>query len=89
LNKTSIFFSRNTSPERKQEILLLSGLTEAHLIDKYLGLPSFVGKSIAKAFENIINKVNNRLVNWKVKFLSQAGKKRGALNGCGSSNPNL
>jgi hypothetical protein len=45
MNKTSIFFSRNTSQERKQEILMLSRLSEAHRIDTYLGLPSFVGKS--------------------------------------------
>jgi hypothetical protein len=74
LNKTSIFFSRNTSLERKQEILSLSGLTEAHRIDKCLGLPSFVGKFINLAFHDIIDKVAQRLGNWKVKFLSQVGK---------------
>jgi hypothetical protein len=74
LNKTSIFFSRNTSFERKQKILSLSGLTEAHHIDKYLGLPSFVGKSRKLAFHDIIDKVAQRLRNWKVKFLSQAKK---------------
>jgi len=74
LNKTSIFFSRNTSVEKRQEILSLSGLTETHRIDKYLGLPSFVGKSRRLAFHDIIDKVTQRLENWKVKFLSQAGK---------------
>jgi len=74
INKTSIFFSRNTSPERKQEILRLSGLSEAHRIETYLGLPTFVGKSRNLAFKNIIAKVAQRLDNWKVKFLSQAGK---------------
>jgi len=63
LNKTSIFFSRNTSFERKQEILSLSGLTKAHRIDKYLGLPSFVGKSRKLAFHVIIDKVAQRLGN--------------------------
>jgi hypothetical protein len=72
--KTSIFFSRNTSEERRQEILELSGLSEAHRIDTYLGLPTFVGKSRTLAFKNIIDKVTKRLDNWKVSFLSQAGK---------------
>jgi hypothetical protein len=45
LQKTSLFFSRNTSLERKPEILRLSELSESHLIDTYLGLPSFVGRS--------------------------------------------
>jgi hypothetical protein len=59
---------------RKQEILMLSGLTEAHHIDKYLGLPSFVGKSKNEAFKYILEKVSHRLENWKIKFFSQAGK---------------
>jgi ribosome-associated protein YbcJ (S4-like RNA binding protein) len=44
MQKTSVFFSRNTSLERHQEIIHISGLSEAHRIDSYLGLPSFVGK---------------------------------------------
>jgi hypothetical protein len=72
--KTSIFFSRNTTQERRQEILELSGLSEAHRIDTYLGLPTFVGKSRTMAFKNIIDRVTKRLDNWKASFLSQAGK---------------
>ncbi|XP_062145289.1 uncharacterized protein LOC133852538 [Alnus glutinosa] len=70
LNKTSIFFSRNTSNERKQEILLQSGLSEATRIDSYLGLPIVVGKSKRLAFNDIVERVSKRLSNWKVKFLS-------------------
>lgn len=50
LLKTSLFFSRNTTQEKKQEILSLSRLTETHRIDTYLGLPSFVGKSKIQSF---------------------------------------
>jgi hypothetical protein len=74
LQKTSIFFSRNTSHSRREEILSLSGLTEAHKFDTYLGLPALVGKSKTQAFNNIKEKVGLKLSNWKVKFLSQAGK---------------
>jgi ribonuclease HI len=74
LAKTSIFFSRNTSQTRRQEILEFSGLSEAHRIDSYLGLPTFVGKSRTTAFKDIIGKVARRLENWKTKFLSLAGK---------------
>lgn len=70
LAKTSIFFSRNTSQARRQEILDFSGLSEAHRIDSYLGLPTFVGKSRTIAFKDIIDKVSRRLDNWKTKFLS-------------------
>jgi len=74
LLKTSLFFSRNTSQERKQEILSLSRLTETHRIDTYLGLPSFVGKSKIQSFGFIKDRVLKKINNWKVKFLSQTGK---------------
>jgi len=44
LQKTSIIFSRNTTDEKKQEILTFSGFVEAQRIDTYLGLPSYIGK---------------------------------------------
>jgi hypothetical protein len=74
IQKTSVFFSHNTSQERRQEILQLSGLTKTHHIDAYLGLPTFVGRSKNQAFCYIKEQVLNRLTNWKVNFLSQAGK---------------
>jgi hypothetical protein len=73
-HKISVFFSRNTNHNWRQEILNLSTLKETHGIDSYLGLPTFVGKSRNKTFQFIKEKVWNKLNNWKVKFLSQAGK---------------
>jgi hypothetical protein len=72
--KTSLFFSRNTSPEKKQEIIQLSGFQATQRYDKYLGLPTLIGKSRSQAFKSIKDRVWNRLNNWKTKFLSQAGK---------------
>jgi hypothetical protein len=72
--KTSIFFSRNTSAEKREEITRLSGLQATEKYEKYLGLPTLVGKSRVKAFKSIQDRVWNKLQNWKVKFLSQAGK---------------
>jgi hypothetical protein len=74
LSKTSIFFSRNTPLEHKQEILQRSGLVESTRIESYLGLPTFIGKSKHLAFQDSVERVTNRLSNWKIKFLSQAGK---------------
>jgi hypothetical protein len=56
------------------EILHESGLAEAHRIDVYLGLPSFVGKSKIQTFSYIKDKVIKRLLNWKNQFLFQPGK---------------
>jgi hypothetical protein len=74
LQKTSAFFSRNTSLDRRQEILQLSGFSESHGIEAYLGLPTFVGRFRNQAFHFIKEKVWNKLNNWKINFLSQAGK---------------
>jgi len=74
IQKTSVFFSRNTSQDRRQEIIQMSGLTKTHRIDAYLGLPTFVGKSRNQSFCFIKDQVQKRLTNWKVNFLSQAGK---------------
>lgn len=73
-HKSSALLSRNTSLPRREEILRLSGLKEAHKIDSYLGLPTFVSKARAQSFQFIKEKVSSKLNNWKVNFLSQAGK---------------
>jgi hypothetical protein len=72
--KTYIFFIRNTGQDRRAEILSLSGLTKTSRFDTYLGLPALIGKSKRRAFNNIMEKVGQKLTNWKVKFLSQASK---------------
>jgi ribonuclease HI len=72
--KTSIFFSRNTSQEAKDCILQLSGIPATQRYDKYLGLPALVGKSRVREFQSIKERVWKRLNDWKTKFLSQAGK---------------
>jgi hypothetical protein len=72
--KTSIIFSRNTSQEKRDEISRLSGLCATQCYEKYLGLPTMVGRSRYNSFKSIKDRVWNRLNDWKVKFLSQAGK---------------
>jgi len=74
LNKTSVFFSRNTKLSRRQEILSFSGLSETYGIESYLGLPCFVGRSRNQAFQFIKEKIWKKLNNWKNVFLSQAGR---------------
>jgi hypothetical protein len=73
-DKTSIFFSKNTRQATKDHILSLAGISSTRRYEKYLGLPSLVGKSRMKAFMGIKNRIWERLNGWKEKFLSQAGK---------------
>jgi hypothetical protein len=72
--KTAIFFSRNTSQETREKILVESRIPSSQRYDTYLGLPTLVGKSRTKEFKGIIDRVWKRLQDWKLKFLSQAGR---------------
>lgn len=73
-DKTSLFFSRNTKLASKNYLMQAAGLQASTNLDKYLGLPSLIGKSRTHAFWMILDKVVQKLGNWKNKFLSQAGK---------------
>ncbi|XP_042952124.1 uncharacterized protein LOC122289210 [Carya illinoinensis] len=72
--KTSILFSRNTKDEARDLITQMAGVQSSLPYGKYLGLPVEIGRSKTKAFRSIIDKVRGRISNWKLKFLSQAGK---------------
>ncbi|XP_059436777.1 uncharacterized protein LOC132169841 [Corylus avellana] len=72
--KTAIFFSRNTTVTDKEAVLAIAAIPATQRYDTYLGLPALVGKSRIKEFKAILNRVEKRLNDWKIKFLSQAGK---------------
>ncbi|XP_059450901.1 uncharacterized protein LOC132181678 [Corylus avellana] len=73
-NKTSIFFSKNTPFGDRRQILELAGIPSTQRYEKYLRLPTLVGKSRTAAFRSIIERIWKRLQDWKLQFLSQAGK---------------
>lgn len=74
LAKSGITFSPNTTTTLREGIQRCLNLQEAHPHDKYLGLPTFVGKSKATLFESIKARVWKKLQGWKGKLLSRAGK---------------
>ncbi|XP_041011523.1 uncharacterized protein LOC121255327 [Juglans microcarpa x Juglans regia] len=71
LQKTSML---NTKLDIKDQIVRELGARVSRDAEKYLGLPSMVGKSKSKAFREIKEKVWSKLQNWKNNFLRQAGK---------------
>jgi hypothetical protein len=73
-DKTSVFFSKNTTLEERSQVLELAAIPATQRYDTYLGLPALVGKSRTTAFRSIIERVRKCLQDWKLKFLSQAGK---------------
>ena len=58
----------------KQEIMVALGLQEIEHFEKYLGLPSLVGRRKKEGFNFIKEKVLKKLQGWEGKLLSQAGR---------------
>ncbi|XP_028095770.1 uncharacterized protein LOC114293006 [Camellia sinensis] len=73
-NKSSVQFSLNVAPAVCDSICALFGFKISSSHAKYLGLPSFWGRSKSAAFEFIIEKVISKFQGWKQKLLSKAGR---------------
>ena len=69
-DKTSIFYSSNTPHDTRVAIGNLLGAPNSNSIERYLGLPPFLGRSKIKAFEDLPAKVWKKLQGWKEKLLS-------------------
>ena len=72
--KTSLFFSNNTIKEVQDEIKSKFGAQVIKQHEKYLGLPSLVGRNKKNTFKEIKEKLSKKLAGWKQKLLSKAGK---------------
>nr|XP_023877746.1 uncharacterized protein LOC111990191 [Quercus suber] len=73
-NKTTIFFSKLTLEGIRQHIKQTLGVPEIKQYEKYLGLPSFVGRKKKASFNFIKERVWRKLQGWEEKLLSQAGR---------------
>ena len=69
-NKTTIFFSKLTSEEIRQHLKQALGVPEIKQYEKYLGLPSFVGRKKKANFNFIKERVWRKLQGWEEKLLS-------------------
>ncbi|KAL0423118.1 UNVERIFIED_CONTAM: putative mitochondrial protein [Sesamum radiatum] len=73
LDKSSIFFSNNTTHEDRMEMATLLGVRIDSMPAKYLGLPYFFGRNKEELFSYVRTRVWQRVSGWKEKMLSQAG----------------
>ena len=73
-DKSSVFFSPNTPQERKESTLNILGLMQDSRHNKYLGLPTIIGKSKAQVFAELQDRVGKKLAGWKGKLLSIGGR---------------
>ena len=69
-SKTTIFFSKSTKVESREQIKLALGVPEIIQYEKYLGLPSLVGRNKKASFNYIKERVWKKLQGWKEKLLS-------------------
>ena len=74
MQKSNVVFSKGIPPSRRVEILITLDMTEFLAHEKYLGLPTVVGRSRKKPFLFIKDKIGKRLSNWMDKLLSWAGR---------------
>ena len=72
--KTTIFFSKSTTSERKQHIKEALDVPEIRSYEKYLGLPSLIGRRKRASFNYIKERVWRKLQGWEEKLFSQAGR---------------
>lgn len=70
-NKTTILVDLH--PEEKRQLIKIAlGVPKIKSFEKYLGLPSLVGKKKKASFEYIKEKVWRKLKGWEEESLSQA-----------------
>ena len=72
--KTTLFFSPNTSRREREEIQNLLGAQVMNNCEKYLGLPMVGGKSKVGTFKEVQERITKRVLGWKEKTISKAGR---------------
>ena len=74
IDKSLVFFSPNTSQDNKDEIFNILGPMQNSKHTKYLGLPSFIGRSKTQVFSILKERIGQKLAGLKGKLLSMGGK---------------
>ena len=72
--KTNLFFSKSTTPNMQILIKNALGVEVVQQYEKYLGLPSFLGKNKKTSFDKIKQRIWKKLQGWEGKLLSQGGR---------------
>ena len=72
--KTTLCFSRDTNEVTQEAIKVALNVPAIRHYEKYLGLPSFVGRNRMTCFTQIKERIWGRMQGWKEKLLSLAGR---------------
>ncbi|KAH9763516.1 reverse transcriptase domain-containing protein [Citrus sinensis] len=74
MEKSSMFFSSNTKPEHVAAIKQIFQINVVSKHEKYLGLPSMIGKRTKGFFNEIKLRVLSKISGWQQNFFSCGGK---------------
>lgn len=74
LDKSEMIFNPNLKPDIKKDFQTKLPINISNKINKYLGLPTQVGRSKVQDFNFIMDKVIKKLKGWKERNLSFAGR---------------
>ncbi|XP_057426253.1 uncharacterized protein LOC130719658 [Lotus japonicus] len=74
LNKSMLSCNRNVPDSCFHELKQLLNVKAVECYDKYLGLPTIIGKSKIQIFNFVKDRVWKKLKGWKEKFLSRDGR---------------
>lgn len=72
--KSSMVFSWGIAEETRDHIASILGVQVVDKLDKYLGMPSVIGRSKQQIFSVIRERIWKRINGWGEKTLSRAGK---------------
>ena len=74
LQKSSVVFSGSVETQLRQTLVQILGVEEVPRHEKYLGLPTHVGRSKMEAFAYLKDSLTKKLTGWRAKLLSSAGR---------------
>ncbi|XP_021726831.1 uncharacterized protein LOC110693957 [Chenopodium quinoa] len=74
LQNSEAVFSRNVPDARKQAMCNILGVKQVNRYEKYIGIPTVIGKSKKAIFAGLKDRIWKKLQGWQEKLLSRAGK---------------
>ena len=74
LSKSEIIFSKNTNSRLTRDLCNILDLKKIDSSIKHLGLPLELNRAKSTSFNDLVEKIQNRVSGWKTKTLSQAAR---------------
>ncbi|XP_031106197.1 uncharacterized protein LOC116010837 [Ipomoea triloba] len=73
-DNSMVCFGTNVHQQQRNEVINILGVSQGDTAQKYLGLPSLVGRNKKPILGFLKDKILNRVRSWNSKFLSRAGR---------------